>query len=688
MKIEGYRPKVNDVILSLQNIHFAYHLGGGAQSVIHDLHLDIKRGDMVAIQGPSGSGKSTLFYLIGCLLRPARGKVLFADTDVVRLNDADLALFRNRHIGFVFQQFHLLARATVLQNIMLPTQYPAEVSQPTPADRARALELAALLGLEEHLHKEPNQLSGGQQQRVAIARALMRDVDVILADEPTGNLDSQNAAHVLDLFAELNRQGKTIVLITHDAEVAKRCKRTVHFRDGHIVQDQSSPISTSEVIDVPPSAGREVMRDVSWSSKRLYHAVIPLVFANIVRNRTKSLLTMLGVTIGVAAVLAMLSLGRFTKTKILEGYEALGVNKLQVSGYRNWRLKATDKTSGTPFQSFDWKRDLEPLPKIFSEISGMSPVTNFWGVRVSYGGRSESDEVQTFGVNHEYLSITAAKLTVGSNLSPFHVEAKSRVCLLGADFPKAFHMAPEDMIGKFVMLTVDDRMNMTCSVIGILQPQTSNNAWFKPNKQILMPYTTLMGYSDSWNRGIRSFVLTVKDSSKIEETGTSITNFFKSRYGKSGTFNVGSDSVLVAQMKRFLTIFTLLLGSIAGLSLIVGGIGIHNMMLVSVADRLKEIGLRKALGATSRSIRLLFLSESTVLCILAGAVGVILGWGACQLGVFAATKFIKNLAFMWVFDPWALALSTISILVVGIVSGLKPALKAEQLSVIEALRSD
>lgn len=684
---------MNDVILSLQNIHFAYRLGSGTQSVIHDLDLNIKRGEMVAIQGPSGSGKSTLFYLIGCLLRPKRGKVLFNGTDVVELNDADLALFRNRHIGFVFQQFHLLARATVLQNILLPTQYPAEVSSPIPADRVRALELATLLGLEEHLHKEPNQLSGGQQQRVAIARALMRDVDLILADEPTGNLDSQNAAQVLDLFAELNRQGKTIVLITHDGEVAKQCQRTVHFRDGKIIQDHYKYPAVQKPTNVTPISSQansrvDIKDQVIWSTERLYRAVIPLVFANIIRNRTKSLLTMLGVTIGVAAVLAMLSLGRFTKTKILEGYEALGVNKLQVSGYRNWRLKATDKSNGTPFQSFDWQRDLEPLPKIFSEISGLSPVTYLGGVRVSYGGRSESDEVQTFGVNHEYLGITAAKIAVGSNLSPFHVEAKSRVCMLGADFARAFNMAPAEMIGKFVMLTVDDRMNMTCSVIGILKPQTSNNAWFKPNKQILMPYTTLVGYSDSWNRGIRNFVLTVKDPSKIEETGAGITNFFKSRYGNSGSFNVDNDSVLVAQMKRFLTIFTLLLGAIAGLSLVVGGIGIHNMMLVSVADRLKEIGLRKALGATSRSIRLLFLSESTVLCILAGIIGVILGWGACQAGVFAATKFIKNMTFTWVFDPWALGLSTLSILTVGIVSGLKPALKAEQLSVIEALRSD
>ena len=678
----------NDVILSLQNIGFAYHLGGGTQSVIRNLNLEIKRGDMVAIQGPSGSGKSTLFYLIGCLLRPAAGKVLFEGTDVVALNDADLALFRNRHIGFVFQQFHLLARATVLQNILLPTQYPAEVSIPTPADRARAIELATLLGLADHLHKEPNQLSGGQQQRVAIARALMRDVDLILADEPTGNLDSQNAAQVLDLFAELNRQGKTIVLITHDSEVANRCQRTVHFRDGQIVQDVKNSDEENRPASIISPERHDVVENSKWSTERLYRSAIPLVFANIFRNRTKSLLTMLGVTIGVAAVLAMLSLGRFTKMKILEGYEALGVNKLQVSGSRNWRLKATDQASGTPFQSFDWNRDLKPLQRIFDEISSMSPITNLWGVRVSYGGRSDADDVQTFGVNHEYLGITAAKVAFGSNLSPFHVESKSRVCLLGADFPRAFNMDAEEMVGKFVILTIDDRMSLTCSVIGILKPQTSNNEWFKPNKQILMPYTTLMGYSDSWNRGIRNFVLTVKDSAKIEETGNSITNFFKSRYGNTGTFNVDSDSVLVAQMKRFLTIFTLLLGSIAGLSLVVGGIGIHNMMLVSVSDRLKEIGLRKALGATSRSIRLLFLSESTVLCILAGIIGVILGWGACQLGVFAATKFIKNMAFMWVFDPVALALSTVSILVVGIVSGLKPALKAEQLSVIEALRSD
>lgn len=178
--------------MSLKNISFSYTVGQqGQQAVISDLNLDVKPGEMVAIQGPSGSGKSTLFYLIGCLLKPASGAVVFSGTNVADLNDLDLAIFRNRSIGFVFQQFHLLPRATVLQNILLPAHYPSEIASITAADEARAVHLATILGLSEHLEKQPNQLSGGQQQRVAVARAMMRDVDIILADEPTGNLDSK-----------------------------------------------------------------------------------------------------------------------------------------------------------------------------------------------------------------------------------------------------------------------------------------------------------------------------------------------------------------------------------------------------------------------------------------------------------------------------------------------------------------
>lgn len=676
-------------ILSLQNINFSYRSGSGAQSVISDLNLDVKQGEMLAIQGPSGSGKSTLFYLIGCLLQPATGRVVFQGSDVVELEDRDLALFRNRHIGFVFQQFHLLARATVLQNIMLPAHYPAEVSEATAADRERALELATFLGLKDHLHKEPNQLSGGQQQRVAIARALMRDVDLILADEPTGNLDSQNAAQVLDLFAELNRQGKTIIVITHDGEVAKRCQRTIHFRDGRIVGEDVANVSLQKN-ETAQRMTQPSTRDDSadWSTRRLYESALPLVFANIFRNRAKSLLTMLGVMIGVAAVLAMLSLGRFAKARILEGYEALGVNKLQIYGYRNWRLKATDPTSANPFQYFDADRDLKPLLEIFPDIVAMSPMKGLWGVKVSYGGRVESDEVMLMGVNQNYLGISAASLQAGVNLSPYHVERKSRVCILGSDYPKSMQMSAQELVGKFVMMTIQDNVSAPCYVIGVLKSQTSNKDWFKPGKQVLIPYTTANAYAHRWDPGIGHFAVTVRDSSRVEETGRAIVNFFKARYGNSGEFNVDSDSTLIAQMKRFLNIFTLLLGSIAGLSLVVGGIGIHNMMLVSVADRLKEIGLRKALGATSKSIRVLFLSEAVVLCLLAGVIGVIVGWGTCQLGVYAATKFVKGLTFTWVFDPIALLLSTVSIILVGVISGLKPALKAEELSVIEALRSD
>lgn len=675
-------------ILNLKDIHFSYRSGSGAQSVIDGLNLEVKQGEMLAIQGPSGSGKSTLFYLIGCLLRPASGQVVFRGTDVVALEDRELALFRNLHIGFVFQQFHLLARATVLQNIMLPAHYPAEIADATSADRDRAIELATFLGLRDHLDKEPNQLSGGQQQRVAIARALMRDVDLILADEPTGNLDSQNAAQVLDLFAELNRQGKTIILITHDGEVAKRCQRTIHFRDGRIV---SEDISNTRIPS--KSTGRATGNSLqnsssAWSPRRLYESTLPLVFANIFRNRAKSLLTMLGVVIGVAAVLAMLSLGRFAKSRILEGYESLGVNKLQFYGYRNWQLKATDPMNANPFQSFEWDRDLRPLLKIFPEISALSPVKSVWGVSVSYGGRTESENVMTMGVNEHYLAISAAGLQSGVNISPFHVENKARVCILGSDYPQALKLSAQELIGKFVMLTIQESMSSPCYVIGVLKSQTSNKEWFKPGKQILVPYTTANAYASRWDPGISHFAVTVRDSGHVEDTGRAIANFFKSRYGNSGEFNVDSDSTLIAQMKRFLNIFTFLLGSIAGLSLVVGGIGIHNMMLVSVSDRLKEIGLRKALGATSKSIRVLFLSESVALCIIAGIIGVIVGWGTCQLGVFAATKFVKGLTFSWVFDPVALLLSTVSIMLVGVFSGLKPALKAEELSVIEALRSD
>jgi putative ABC transport system ATP-binding protein len=221
------------LVAELDHIRKVYGSGETAVTALDDLCLNVRRGEYLAVMGTSGSGKSTAMNILGCLDRPSSGSYLLNGTPVERLSDDQLADLRNRELGFVFQQFHLLQELTALDNVMLPMVYAG-----VPADQRKELGIAALqrVGLGERLHNKPNQLSGGQQQRVAVARAIINNPNLLLADEPTGALDSRTTKEVLDLFDELHRkQGMTILLVTHEHDVAARAERIVHFHDGRLV---------------------------------------------------------------------------------------------------------------------------------------------------------------------------------------------------------------------------------------------------------------------------------------------------------------------------------------------------------------------------------------------------------------------------------------------------------------------
>jgi macrolide transport system ATP-binding/permease protein len=668
-------------MLEIRNLSHSYALGNERLPILSRVNFSLRQGEMAAIQGPSGSGKSTLLYLIGCLQTVQEGELRIDGEDVSRLGEEALALFRNRKIGFIFQQFHLLPRATVLENILLPARYPSETAQVGAREIEKAKELAELVGLGDRLHHHPNQLSGGQQQRVAIARALMNDPALILADEPTGNLDSKASAQIMDLLKELNRAGKTILLITHDSEVAEKCGTIHHIRDGRFVsQEENSPLPAAK-----PLAHWRPKRPSPLQFLRLARAQLPMAWENLTRNKIRSALTMIGITIGIAAVLSMVTLGEFTKQKILDSYAELGVNTMYFYGYRNWELKATD-TVPAYFQFFDWENDIEPLKRIFPEIARMTPMLTGWNMKAKLGGKSIDEDVRLIGVNENSLEIMNRELAVGRNISPYHVEMRSNVCLVGYEIAQRL-LANTAGIGEVIRLE-ETNLSYSCRVIGVLKSKDSKNEWSKPNFQIFVPYTYFQQVQNPWYGKIRNVLIQLKPGSDVEKTGKAIRAFFELKYGKSGRFRVDNDSVLIAQMKRFLTLFTLLLTFIALVSLGVGGIGIANMMLVSVSERFREIGLRKALGATPLSIRLQFLLESVLLCSLGGLLGIVFGLAGYHAILFGASKLIPKLQFGFVVNWPALVLSVTAIFIVGVLSGLFPALKAEKLQVIEALRSE
>lgn len=663
-------------ILSLRKVSYSYRLGTREVEVLKNLDLDIQKGDFVGILGPSGSGKSTLFYILGCLLKPRSGSIQFQGHNILKMPNPDIAYLRNQKIGFIFQHFHLLPKATVLENILLPVQYN---EQDLKVAGLRAKHLAKTLGLEEFLDRFPNQLSGGQQQRVAIARALMNDVDLLLADEPTGNLDSKTAAHIMDLLSSLNAEGKTIVLITHDSEVAKRCRTLYQMRDGRFVT------STNTTLESSGEAKSLVRPQVShWVRMK---SIIPLAFESLRHNRVRSLLTMLGVMIGIASVFSMITFGNFTKRKILESYEAMGANKLFVYGYPNHQQKAKDVTANV-FRGFKYEKDIIPLKRIFPEIVKLSPINgDFGSSNLTFGGRTLTTDIRIVGVSEEYLEINNRSVTQGRPLSEFHVQGRSPVCVIGPGIVEKLFLGIQP-VGQILFIGSSNSDSYPCKVIGVLNSQSSSEDWWKPNYQVLMPYTYFQAMT-RWGNRLNYLSLSIDpERADIEQTTEGLKNFFKSKYGNTIEIGVSSDDVLVAQMKKFLTLFALLLSFIALVTLAVGGIGINNMMLVSLAERFKEIGIRKAVGATDKLIRTQLLLEACVLCAFAGLVGVLVGLTGYQLMIYGASQFVSKMKFEWVFDPIALTVSLTAILIVGIASGIVPALRAEKLEVIEALRTE
>ena len=453
--------------IELNNVTFAYRLEGLATTILHDVTMQIGAGEMVAIQGPSGSGKSTLLHITGCLLGVGEGRVKLFGRDIARLKDDARAAVRNQVIGFVFQHFFLVPRMSVLENIMLPAAYLRRPPIPKQL-RAKAIALAERLGLGQHLEHMPNQLSGGQQQRVAIARALINDAPLILADEPTGNLDSRAAAGIIELLQELHQEGRTVVVITHSAEVANACGRVIHIRDGLVVAGAPATIRANEHSVPRPSESTRVAVGGLLGARAHLAAL-----SNLKRNKARSALTMLGVTIGIASVLAMLTIGSFTRSRILETYEVMGVNKVVLRGWPNWRRKATDAVSVT-FRGFHDEKDLLPLSKVFPQIEVFSPVAQTWGTRVRVGGR-EADQVQVVGVRAEYFRISNRHLVTGRFFTSIHDDNLSAVCVIGDKISEKLFRGASPL--NQVVQLVTDWSQVPCRVIGVMAHQSSPSEW-------------------------------------------------------------------------------------------------------------------------------------------------------------------------------------------------------------------
>ncbi|MDD5495950.1 MAG: ABC transporter permease [Candidatus Omnitrophica bacterium] len=670
-------------IIELKDIGKTYSTGKAAVAALQGVSLTVEEGEFLAIMGPSGSGKSTLLHILGFLDRPDSGEYILGGKNITGLTDNQSAILRNHMMGFVFQQFHLLPRISSLENAELPLIYAGKRHM-----KEKAMERINDVGLAQRALHRPNELSGGEQQRIAIARALVNDPLIIFADEPTGNLDTRSQNEIMSIIAELNSKGKTIIMVTHEEEVAGYARRIIRMRDGKVIADEAlhkdgiplGEIRRSEkkknIPDEKTANPISVSVDAIISGSRLdikraeFTDHFRQAFFSIISHKMRTALSMLGILIGVAAVIAMLALGTGAQESIRKQLASLGSNLLMIrSGSHH--LRGVSLGAGAiarfTFQDVDAISKLPGVKCVSPNVSGSGQVV--------YGNKNWNTQVQ--GVSVKYATMRAAVPTVGRFFTEEEVRMRARVALVGTTVLRQV-FGEENPIDKYIKI---ERVNF--KVIGIL-PEKGAAGPRDQDDVVIIPVTTGM-YRLLGKQYIDSIDVEVSDISLMDEAEKSINELLIKRH-RLATAKENQDAFEIrnmADIKQTLESTTktisMLLGSIAAISLLVGGIGIMNIMLVSVTERTREIGLRKAIGARESDIMLQFLIESVTMTLSGGIAGVLFGTGIAMLLAVVAGWTIKVSLF-------SILLATTFSIAIGLIFGLWPARQAAKLDPIEALR--
>jgi macrolide transport system ATP-binding/permease protein len=665
-------------MIELRGVSKTYRMGDTDVHALRSVDVTIEDGDFVAIMGPSGSGKSTMMHVIGLLDAPDTGSYTLNGQDVSRLDDNTLATIRARTLGFIFQQFNLLSRTSALDNVLLPTLYALQ-----PDTQARAKTLLQRVGLGSRMGHKPSELSGGQQQRVAIARALMNQPSIILADEPTGNLDSASQDDIMRLLTELNDSGLTVVLVTHEPDVAKYAKRVIRMRDGKIHSDERSPLPSpvrsmgegeGEGKAAPSSLPSPIVRTGEGVIGRSsFMREIAEHFRQAIRaltaNKVRTALSMLGILIGVAAVIAMLALGRGAQQSLEQQLSSLGSNLLVVrSGVRRAQGVALDIGAGSRL-SHDDTRDIQARP----EVVRVAPSID-GNATIAYGNTNRRTMV--LGTMPAYALMRNAVPTYGRFFTEQEERMRERVAVIGTTIVREVFKG-QSPIGETFKI---NKINFV--VIGVL-PEKGASSFRDQDDIVIIPLATAM--NRVLGKDYLDYIdLEVAPGTDILQAQDEIKAFMIKKHRVSPAnaqdayqvYNLAEIRSAVSATSRVMTI---LLSCIAAISLLVGGIGIMNIMLVSVTERTREIGLRKALGARPSDILAQFLIESLTVSVLGGVAGIALGWGASALLSALADWPVSVTAGAVSLGFFFSALS-------GIVFGLWPARKASRLHPIEALR--
>jgi macrolide transport system ATP-binding/permease protein len=634
--------------------------GSGAQviSALRGLSLQIQAGEYVAIVGASGSGKSTLMNILGCLDRPSRGDYRIAGHNTANLDPDELAALRREHFGFIFQRYHLMGELDAVGNVEIPAIYAGRARSQR---RKRAKELLDQLGLSDRLDHHPNELSGGQQQRVSIARALMNGGEVILADEPTGALDSKSGAEMLRILDELNARGHTVILVTHDMAVAGHARRIVELKDGEIIADRRT--SGDDGSARAPDTFALKQGGISWQAfaDRFMEAG-RMAVTSITSHRLRSFLTMLGIIIGIAAVVSIVGLGQGARARVEKQISALGSNTIDIfpgTGAGDVRSTAVQTLTA---------RDADALTGQ-SFVDSVTPSANT-SAMVRYGDIQSNGTIN--GVGDQYFRVRGVNIAQGVAFDAQSVRDRAQEAVIDDNSRAKLFPHGENPLGQVILLG-----NVPVRIVGVAEKR-DNNFFSDQNLNVFVPYTTVMGRMTGQSY-LRSITVRVPESTTSDAAQAAIDHFMQIRHGRKDFFLQNADSVRKT-IDTTLATLTLLITAVAGISLLVGGIGVMNIMLVSVRERTREIGVRSAVGARRSDILSQFLIEAVLICLLGGALGV-----ALALGLGALIGANPNAPISMIFSPMSMVVAFGVSTLIGLSFGFFPARSAARLDPVEAL---